>query len=149
MRPTCYRAVAVFATVASAFALAWSPPASARVTKLTINVHESPTYGGQSFGTVGQFEKLIGTAAGELDPNDRRNAIIQDIQLAPRNARGMVEYVATFTLIKPIDMSKGNGGLLYQVVNRGGRGQAYNLGGDPGVTISLNFSRAFRMFGPE
>src|SRR3974377_1906507 len=81
MRPTCYRAVAVFATVASAFALAWSPPASARVTKLTINVHESPTYGGQSFGTVGQFEKLIGTAAGELDPNDRRNAIIQDIQL--------------------------------------------------------------------
>src|SRR5579871_6768517 len=126
------RAATAFAAAASACAFAWSAHTDARVTRLTISVHESPTYAGQSFGSVGQFEKLIGTASGEIDPNDRRNAIIQDIQLAPRNARGIVEYVATFTLIKPIDLSKGNGGLLYQVVNRGSRGQAYNLGGDPG-----------------
>ena len=42
-----------------------------------------------------------------------------DIQFAPRNARGMVEYSATFALSKPIDMSKSNGVLYYTVSNRG------------------------------
>jgi hypothetical protein len=59
----------------------------------------------------------------ELDPKDPKNAIITDIQLAPRNARGMVEYVATFALVKPVDMTKASGVLMYTVVNRGG-GQA-------------------------
>ena len=76
--------------------------------------------GGRSFGAVGAYEAIQGKAYGELDPNDRRNAIIQDIQLAPRNARGMVEYIATFTLIKPADMTKSSGTMIYEVVNRGG-----------------------------
>src|SRR5437899_620164 len=80
-------------------------PASSKVTKLTIVSRESPTYNGQSFGATGQYEKIIGTAAGEIDPSDRRNAIITDINLAPRNANGKVAYTATFTLIKPIDPS--------------------------------------------
>ena len=84
-------------------------PASSKVTKLTVLSRESPTYNGQSFGAVGQYEKIIGTASGEIDPSDRRNAIITDINLAPRNANGKVAYTATFTLIKPIDASKGNG----------------------------------------
>ena len=49
---------------------------------------QSPTLGGLSFGSVGQYEKLRGTAYGELDPSDPRNAVITDIQLAPVNARG-------------------------------------------------------------
>jgi len=65
------------------------------------------------------FEKLSGKAYGELDPADPKNALIVDIQLAPRNARGKVEYVATFALIKPIDMNKASGVLMYSVVNRG------------------------------
>src|SRR5690349_8550054 len=89
--------------------------ADAKVTKITIVSKESPTYAGQSFGTTGQYEKIIGTASGEIDPSDRRNAVIQDIQLAPRNANGKVTYTATFTLIKPIDMAKGNGTLFYNV----------------------------------
>ena len=56
---------------------------------------------------------------GELDPNDPHNRIIQDIELAPRNARGQVEYVATFALAKPVDISKSARVLLYSVVNRG------------------------------
>jgi hypothetical protein len=115
-----------------------SPAGEATVTKLTITSRESPTYGGQSFGTVGQYEKIIGTASGEIDPADRRNAIIQDIQLAPRNANGKVTYTATFTLIKPIDMSKGNGNLFYNVVNRGSRNFPYSIGGDPGDGFMQN-----------
>jgi len=54
-----------------------------------------------------------------LDPNDPLNTIITDIKLAPQNAHGRVEYSATFSLIKPIDMAKASGVLVYQVPNRG------------------------------
>ena len=65
------------------------------------------------------FEKLTGRFYGELDPRSPVNAIITDVELAPRNARGMVEYTATFTILKPVDMSKGTGVLIYNVANRG------------------------------
>jgi hypothetical protein len=112
--------------------------AEAKVTRITILSRETPTYSGQAFGTVGQYEKIIGTAAGEIDPADRRNAIITDINLAPRNASGKVTYTATFTLIKPIDVSKGNGALFYNVVNRGSRNFPYSIGGDPGDGFMQN-----------
>jgi hypothetical protein len=108
------------------------PAAQARVVKLTITTQQTPTYSGQSFGGVGQYERIIGTATGEIDPNDRRNAIIQDLQLAPRNANGKVQYTASFTLVKPIDMSKGNAALFYNVNNRGSRNFPYNIGGELG-----------------
>jgi hypothetical protein len=53
---------------------------------------QSPAFGGVSFGSVGQYEKLRGIAYGEIDPADPRNAIITDLHLAPVNDRGMVEY---------------------------------------------------------
>ena len=52
-------------------------------------------------------------------PADRRNRIIQDLDLAPRNQNGKVEYVATFSLMAPVDRSKASGVLMYSVVNRG------------------------------
>ena len=65
------------------------------------------------------YEKLTGRFTGELDPRHPLNAIITDIEFAPRNARGMVEYSATFTILKPVDMAKASGVLVYQVPNRG------------------------------
>src|SRR5436190_2670896 len=65
------------------------------------------------------YEKLTGRFTAELDPKLPQNAVIADIDLAPRNARGMVEYSATFTVLKPADMSKATGVLVYQVPNRG------------------------------
>lgn len=143
--------------------LALLAPASstdAKVIRIAIDKSksESPAYGGKSFGNVGQYEKIVGRAYGELDPKNSHNSIIQDIQLAPRNSRGMVEYVATFTLLKPIDLAKGSNVMLYEVVNRGrkpgaGRldfGYSYlysgwqgdippesNLGGEPPETIQV------------
>ena len=58
---------------------------------------------------LGPFERITGKIHGELDPNDPKNAIITDIKLAPRNASGKVEYIATFTLVKPVDMTKASG----------------------------------------
>lgn len=95
--------------------------ARARVAKVVIDRDKrvSPAFGGKSFGAVGQYERIQGEIYGELDPGDPRNAIIQDIRLAPRNSKGMVDYVTTFTLFKPIDMSKSSSMMLYEVVNRG------------------------------
>ena len=81
---------------------------------------ESPTFEGRSFGDVGQYEKLRGTAYGELDPADPRNAVITDIELAPRNERGMVEYATDIFVLKPINLDLGNRRVLLDFNNRGG-----------------------------
>lgn len=65
-------------------------------------------------------ERITGNAYGELDPADPKNAVITDIELAPRNARGKVEYVTKFTLVRPTEMMRSSGVLIYTVVNRGG-----------------------------
>jgi hypothetical protein len=72
-----------------------------------------------TFGNVGSYEKITGTFAGEVDPADAANGIIQDLSLAPKNANGKVEYRSDFILIKPKDMSKANGVLRYDAPNRG------------------------------
>lgn len=96
-------------------------PASARIVRFTIYKKTSPAFAGATFGSAGQYETLSGLAFGELDPDDPVNAIIQDIQLAPRNGHGKVEYTATFFIVKPIDMTKASGLLWHDVPNRGGR----------------------------
>jgi len=92
--------------------------AQARVTHITIS-KTAPAFHGQSFGKVGAYEVIRGTATGELDPADRRNAVITDIQFALRNANGKVAYTTTFSILKPADMTKANGIMVYDVVNRG------------------------------
>lgn len=113
-----------------AISLGTAATVEARITRLEITRTESPTFGGASFGEAGQFEKIVGIAHGEVDPNHSLNAIIQDIGLAPRNARGMVEYQTDFYLIKPVVMSKGNRMLFYNVHNRGNKGGlgSFNIG---------------------
>ena len=75
-----------------ALALGMTGLADARITKIVIDRVESPTFGGATFGEVGQHEKIVGRAFGEVNPHHPLNAIIQDIDLAPKNDRGMVEF---------------------------------------------------------
>jgi Alpha/beta hydrolase domain len=108
-------------------------PADARITSIVIN-SQQPAYGGASFGSVGPYEQLDGTAFGEIDPNHPLNAVIQDMALAPRNDNGMVEYSMLFSILKPVDMTKANGTLIYDVVNRGNkRINNFNIGGNTGI----------------
>jgi len=96
-------------------------PANAHVTKIVIDQKVSPAFDGKSFGDAGQYETLSGRAFGELDPDDTHNAVITDIHLAQRNPKGKVEYVATFFLVKPIDMAKSSHLMWHDAPNRGGR----------------------------
>ena len=88
------------------------------LTRLQIDRIE-PFADGMAFGTVGSYVRLVGTAHGELDPQHPRNAVIVNIDKAPRNARGCVEYDADVYIMRPTDVSKGNRKLLYEVNNRG------------------------------
>lgn len=81
---------------------------------------ENPTFEGRSFGSVGPYEKLRGKAYGELDPTDPRNAVITDIDLAPVNERGMVEYSTDIFILKPINLELGNRRVILDFNNRGG-----------------------------
>ena len=117
MRPTRVRALLLACVVASSATVA-----RAQVVRLEITSREAMN-NGQAVGTAGPFELIRGKVHGDIDPKDPHNTIIQDLDLAPRNGRGKVEYVATFALAKPVDMSKAARVLLYQVVNRG-NGQA-------------------------
>jgi len=93
--------------------------AEARITRIEITRVESPTFEGRTFGDVGQYEKLVGVAHGEVDPYHPLNAIITDIELAPRNGRGLVEYAIDVYILKPKDMSRGNRMIFYEAPNRG------------------------------
>jgi hypothetical protein len=68
---------------------------------------------------VGQYEKLVGRAFGEVDPAAPRNAVIADIDLAPRNARGMVKYSTDIYILRPVERSRGNHRLFFEINNRG------------------------------
>ena len=92
-------------------------PAHARITSITYTITQA--YGGMPFGSVGPYQFVTGVANGVVDPTDPRNAIIQDIGLAPLDSNGLVEYSTKFQVLMPVDESKGNHIMLSEVVNRG------------------------------
>src|SRR4051812_6821069 len=88
--------------------------ASAQVSAIEILSRE-PAESSEPTGAPGRYEILRGRIHGEVDPSEPLNGIIQDLQLARRNARGRVEYVATFALAKPIELTRSSHVLMYQV----------------------------------
>src|SRR3954463_671010 len=94
--------------------LALAPPAYAKITRIVIDQR-------LPLAVDATYETLTGRAFGELDPGDAHNALITDIQIAPRNTNGKVEYVASFVLVKPLDGTAFSGLMWHDVPNRGGR----------------------------
>ncbi len=84
---------------------------------------------GAAFGQTGPYLRLIGTARGELDPERAENRGIVNLDRAPRNARGRVEYRCDIFILRPADPARGNGRLLYEVNNRGRKMLFANLCG--------------------
>ncbi|MBO9649807.1 MAG: hypothetical protein J7605_14965 [Variovorax sp.] len=108
-----------------------STPAPASATpQMKLTITATTDFPG-NFGSVGAYEQVTGTISGELDPSDPKNAVIQDLDLAPVNARGMVEYSADFLMLKPKDMSKAGGVLRYDAPNRGNILTMPNLAANP------------------
>src|SRR5262249_26249522 len=116
-KPIFYHRAILF--VAIVLALKAPSIADAGITRIEITWIESPTFGGMSFGEVGQYEKLVGRAFGEVDPNDPHNQVIVDIALAPRNGKGMVEYSTDIYILKPINRSSSIHRIFFEMNNRG------------------------------
>ena len=86
----------------------------------SIEIKERGPYAeGMTFGDTGAYEQLDGTVYFAVDPADPANSLITDLELAPRNAAGLVEFSADFRMLKPLDAEKGNHKLFFDVVNRG------------------------------
>jgi hypothetical protein len=68
------------------------------------------------------YETLTGKIHFAVDPKLPANKIITDIELAPRNAQGLVEFSADLYVMRPKDSVKSNGTVLLEISNRGGRG---------------------------
>lgn len=106
-------------------------PATAAVTRIEI-AQRLPYAEGQAFGDVGPYERLLGRVYFAVDPAAAANATVVDLELAPRNADGLVEFSADLEILAPVDLTNANGTLLYDVNNRGNRVALgmFNTGGD-------------------
>ncbi|MEQ1807695.1 MAG: hypothetical protein ABL900_20125, partial [Burkholderiaceae bacterium] len=89
----------------------------ARVTRIVI---DTTTPLANPADAAKPYQELTGRAFGELNPSDRHNREITDLNLAPRNARGNVEYIASIRIRKPVDMANTSGLMWHDVPNRGG-----------------------------
>jgi hypothetical protein len=74
---------------------------------------------GMKFGNVGAYEKIKGRLHYSVDPGNPANSRIIDLKYAPKNAKGRVEFVGEFILLKPVDLQKGNHRMIFDVSNRG------------------------------
>jgi hypothetical protein len=128
------------------------PPPPTGIVTLNINSttamtapSQMPTFAGTTFGAVGTYDKIRGTASGTLDPKDPKNAVITDIALAPVDANGLVEYNMDFYILKPTDLTKGNHKVFFELPNRGGKQYgALNLsGGGNDPTTAADAGTAF------
>jgi len=106
------RFTVIFVVPASAFA---------EVTKVTIAAR-TPVLDGQAFGNTGPYEKLVGTIEFALDPSDRHNKAIVDLEHAAKGPDGKVHFTADLFVLQPADPARGNGVLLFEISNRGSKG---------------------------
>ena len=93
-------------------------PADARVVRIVVE-RTTPYADGRTFGDAGAFERLEGTVYMEVDPDDPLNGVVVNLDRAPRNANGLVEFSAPFVIIKPVDATRGNRKILFGINNRG------------------------------
>jgi hypothetical protein len=76
---------------------------------------------GAAFGEVGPYERIIGRVHYVIDPEAPQNQAIVDLEHAPRNKDGRVEFSADLFILAPKDLAKGAGAALYDVNNRGNK----------------------------
>src|SRR5260370_12099268 len=85
-------------------------------------IERSDVLDSAAFGAAGPYERILAKAHFAIDPKLGPNRIIADIDLAPRNEAGEVEFSAELYILKPRDSAKGNGTALVEISNRGGKG---------------------------
>ncbi|MCY3845173.1 MAG: alpha/beta hydrolase domain-containing protein [Acidobacteria bacterium] len=124
MRPPRSPRAVLYAVAIAFVALLPAGSAQAQITDFALEVVESPALGGRHFGAAGQYEWLRGVVEGAIDPADPRHRHIVNLDRAPRNDAGRVEYRATVEVYRPLDMSRWNRAIFHTVANRGRGGAA-------------------------
>ncbi|HWL10480.1 MAG TPA: alpha/beta hydrolase domain-containing protein [Planctomicrobium sp.] len=93
---------------------------SAEVTRFEVTQRELFAEG-MKFGDAGSYERIVGRVYYEIDPQLPQNQGIIDLEYAPLNARGKVEFSSDLFILAPTDPAKGNGALFYDTNNRGNK----------------------------
>jgi len=91
---------------------------AAEVTRVEITARRDVA-GGKAFGSAGPYEQIVAKLFFTIDPANRRNQVIADLDKAPKNAAGKVEMSADLVIVRPREASRGNGIALFDIVNRG------------------------------
>src|SRR5271169_4702817 len=71
---------------------------------------------------IANYEQITGKVYFAVDPKLPANQIIADIDRAPKNTKGLVEFSSDLVVLRPKDPMKGNGTALLEISNRGGKG---------------------------
>lgn len=109
-------------------------PASARVIRVQV-FSRTPVLSGRPFGPGGPYEEITARVYFAVRPGDPHDRNIVDLNKAPRNAQGEVEFSSDLFLLRPIH--RGNGALLLEIPNRGGKGLLRLIdGGTPAILPS-------------
>src|SRR4051812_44417768 len=69
-----------------------------------------------------RYERIVGRAYFSVDPAIAANRGIVDLDKAPRNASGQVEFSGDLYMLRPRSPEAYNGTVLFEVSNRGGKG---------------------------
>lgn len=95
-----------------------SPLVDGAVSRIEVS-ERSLVLDGRPMGAAGPYERIVGKAHFAVDPARPGSRIIRDIDRAPRNEGGEVTFSADLYVFKPVDPGRGNGTILFDVVNRG------------------------------
>jgi hypothetical protein len=109
---------ALTAAIATVAVCIFVLPATAEVVRIDVETR-GIVANGKSYGLAGSYERLAGRIYYAVDPTNPANRVIGDIDFAPTNADGRVEFSSDFYLLKPVDAEAGNGTVFVDVMNRG------------------------------
>jgi hypothetical protein len=112
------------------------------ISEITIDTIE-PFADGKVLGAAGSYIRIKGIAKGEINPLSPENHVIADLDKAPRNAVGMVEYETDFFILRPAEPGRASGVLVYDVTNRG-RKMIFNLLDDASGNADTNDPKKHR-----
>lgn len=107
-----------------AIVLAWLALACelpARVIRVEV-LSRGDVLDGKGFGDAGGYEKIAGKIHFAVKPDAPHNKMVVDLDKAPRNSDGEIEFASDFYLLRPKDVGRASGSVLLEIPNRGGKG---------------------------
>jgi hypothetical protein len=137
-----------------AFGVLLSHLAIAGVVRIEVTERTDVVLPQNASAATGPYERIVGKVHFAINPSLPANRLVSDIDFAPRNAQGQVEFSADLYLLQPKDPARGNGTVLFQVANRGrkdllvlfNRGAAANDPQTPGeIGDGFLFERGFTL----